>query len=131
MSQENVELFNRALAAMNRHDRDAFMALMDDQVEAVPRIAAMEGDYHGPEGIRRWWDGLFGVFPDLTTEVAEVRDLGELTFAALRLHGRGAGSATPIDEAVWHLAWWQRGKCTRWGIYSTEDQALEATGLAE
>jgi hypothetical protein len=131
MSQENVDLFNRAVAAMNHHDPDAFIALMDEQVVGVPRIAAMEGHYHGPEGIRRWWGGLFGVFPDLTTEVAEVRDPGDLTIAALRLRGRGAGSATPIDEAVWHVAWWQSGKCTRWGIYSTEDQALEAVELAQ
>jgi hypothetical protein len=131
MSQENVDLFHLAVAAMNHHDREAFMDLMDDRVEAVPRIAAMEGNYHGHEGIRRWWEGLYGVFPDLTTEVAEVRDLGKLTFAALHLRGRGVGSATPIDEAVWHLARWQGGKCTRWGIYGTEDEALEAVGLSE
>jgi hypothetical protein len=60
-----------------------------------------------------------------------VRDLGDLTFAGLRLRARGAGSDTPVDEAIWHLAWWQHGKCTRWGIYGTEDEALEAVALRE
>jgi hypothetical protein len=43
MSQENVELHNRCLDALNRRDLNAFLALMDDDVEAVPRIVAMEG----------------------------------------------------------------------------------------
>jgi hypothetical protein len=131
MSQENVDLCNLAFAAINRQDADSFVALMDDRVEATPRIAALDGAYHGLEGMRRWWSGLFGVFPDLNFEVLEVRDLGDLTLAAVRLLGRGAGSDTPIDEAIWHLAWWQAGKCTRWGTYSTEDQALAAVGLSE
>jgi ketosteroid isomerase-like protein len=55
MSDETVELFNRALAAMNDRDLDVFTALMHDDVEALPRIAAIDGSYRGPDGIRRWW----------------------------------------------------------------------------
>jgi hypothetical protein len=131
MSQENVDLFYLAVAAMNHQDVDAFLAVMDDQVDAVPRIAAVDGAFRGPEGIRRWWDGLYGVFPDLTVEVAEVRDLGELTVAGIRLRGSAVGSDIPIDEGVWHVAWWQHGRCIRWGLYDTEAQALEAAGLSE
>jgi len=40
MSQENVELALRAYDAINRRDWDAFVALMDDDVEIVTRIAA-------------------------------------------------------------------------------------------
>jgi hypothetical protein len=28
---------------------------VDDDVEYVPRAVAMEGSYHGHDGIRRWW----------------------------------------------------------------------------
>jgi hypothetical protein len=43
MSQDNVELALRAYDAFNRRDWDAFVALMDDDVEIVTRIAAIEG----------------------------------------------------------------------------------------
>jgi hypothetical protein len=129
MSQENLDLFDRALAAMNGRDLDAFLAVMDDQVEAVPRIAAIDGAYRGPDGIGRWWNSLFGTFPDLAIDLAEVRDVDSLTIAAIRMHGSGVGSDVPIDETVWHVAWWREGKCTRWGLYSDEKAALEAAAL--
>ena len=58
MSQENVELYRRATQAFNDRELDAFLALMDADVEAVPRIGAVEGDYHGHDGMRRWWESL-------------------------------------------------------------------------
>ena len=42
MSQENVELTYRAIDAFNRRDLDAYLALMDDDVEAVSRLGAIE-----------------------------------------------------------------------------------------
>jgi ketosteroid isomerase-like protein len=38
MSQENVELTYRAFDAFNRRDFDAFLALMDDDVEVFSRL---------------------------------------------------------------------------------------------
>ena len=71
MSQENVELHYRAMDAFNRRDLDAFLALTDDDVEAIPRSAAMEGSYHGHEGIRRWWKALLDALPDLSIELSK------------------------------------------------------------
>lgn len=131
MSQENVELVYRAFDAFNRRDLDANLALMDDDVESLPRAVAMEGSYHGHEGTRRWWEDLLDVFPDFTVQVVEVRDLGDVTLAALRVLGHGAGSDTPTEEAIWHVARWRRGKCIWWRTFSTSDEALEAAGLRE
>jgi ketosteroid isomerase-like protein len=131
MSQENVDLTYRAIDAVNRRDLGAYLALMDDDVEAFPLVAGIEGRFNGHEGIRRWWDGLFNVFPDFTTEIVEASDLGDLTVAALRLRGRGGGGDTPVDEAVWFVSRARRGKCTRWRIFQTYGEALEAVGLRE
>ncbi len=43
MSQENVELTYRALDAFNRRDFDAFLALMDDDVEVFSRLSPWRG----------------------------------------------------------------------------------------
>ena len=131
MSQENVELVHLAFDAFNRRDRDATLALMDDDVEGVPRIAAIEGSYHGHEGMRRWWNSLLDAFRDFTVEVGEVHDLGDVTVAAVRLRGQGAGGDTPTEAGTWHVAEWRRGRCVWWRTFSSRDEALEAAELRE
>ena len=131
MSQENVELTRRGFQAFNDRDLDALLALADDDVEIVPILAAMEGSYHGHDGIRRWWTGLLGGFPDISIEVLEVRDLGDVTLAVQRVTGRGAGSGTPFDAVVWQVHQWRARKCFRWHAYPSESEALEAAALSE
>ena len=131
MSQENVELTRRAFQAFNDRDLDVLLAGLHDEVEAFPRLAAVEGGYRGHEGIRRWWAQLLGTFPDFQVEILEVRDLGESVLLALRLRGHGAESNTPLDAAVWHVNHFRDGKVIRWLVYSSESEALEAVGLRE
>jgi hypothetical protein len=131
MSQENVELYLRVIDAFNRRDLDALLALMDDDVEVVTRIAAMEGGLHGHDGIRRWCENMFAAFPDYDIEVVEVRDLGDVTLASLRALGHGAGSDVPFEDLLWQASRWRRGKCVWWRAFETETEALEAAGLRE
>ena len=131
MSRENVDRALRSYDAFNRRDLDAFLALMDDEVELESRLVAMEGGYHGHEGARRWWKDFLDVLPDYTLEVEEVRDLGDSTVALLRGRGYGAGSAAPVVETVWMSARWRDGKCVWWRNFFTEAEALEAGGLRE
>jgi ketosteroid isomerase-like protein len=88
---------------LNRREFDAFLALMNDDVEVVPRMSAIEGEsgYRGHEGLRSWWNSLLDVFPDYSMELADVRDPGDLTFATIHARGHGAGSALPTDQAAW------------------------------
>ena len=64
MSQENVELARQAYDAFNRRDFGWLIALMDADAHLVPQLAAMEGEYHGHDGIRRWWQNLLDAWPD-------------------------------------------------------------------
>ena len=131
MSQENVELTHRAADAFNRRDLDAFLAFMDDDVEYVPRAVAMEGSYHGHDGIRRWWENVLGVWPDVPTQLVDVHELGVLTVAAVHFRGQGAGNDIPWDETFWQVARWPRGKCVWWRGFDTRAEALEAAGLSK
>jgi ketosteroid isomerase-like protein len=126
MSQEHVELHRRVARAFDDKDPDALLALMDDQVEAVPRVTPMEGGLTGHEGIRQWWESVHATFPDFVTEVVEVRDLGDMTLADLRHRAHGAGSDTPVEQRSWHVAEWRNAKVVWWGAYATEADALEA-----
>jgi ketosteroid isomerase-like protein len=131
MSQENVELGNRAIDAVNRRDFDAFVELMDDEVEAVSRIVALEGGLHGHAGIRRWWESWFEAFPDYDIEIVETRDLGDVVLATLRAVGHGAGSAVPFEDLVWNASRWQSGRCVWWQVFNSREEALEAVGVSE
>ena len=71
MSQENVELYHRSVEAFNHRDWDVFLALMGEEVVVESRLMAMEGAYHGHEGLHRWWDAFLGAFPDYTLVVEE------------------------------------------------------------
>jgi ketosteroid isomerase-like protein len=131
MSQENVKLVYRGYDSLNQRDPDAVLALMDDDVEIVPRTAAIEGSLHGHEGVRQWWKNMLDVWPDLTVEVVEVRDLGDLTLAAVHLRGHGAGSDLPSEATVWQVSRWREGKCVCLANFDTPGEALKAAGLSE
>ena len=131
MSRENVEAFNRVVAAFNRRDLGAVLEIMDADVEAVPLLVGMEGDYRGHAGMRRWWESLHDVFPDFAAEVVEVSDLGEVSLATLRYRAHVTGSDTPVEAPLWMVARWRRGKCVWWGAFATEADALKAAGLRE
>lgn len=57
MSQENVEQLYRAHDAFNCPDLDAFLAVLDPQVEFSSRIIELEGGspHSGHDGVRKWW----------------------------------------------------------------------------
>ncbi len=58
MSQEMVEVIQRALEAHSRIDADVMVALCDPEVEHQSRIIAVdEMSYQGHDGIRRCLPG--------------------------------------------------------------------------
>jgi ketosteroid isomerase-like protein len=131
MSQENVDLAYRAIDAVDRGDLGAFLDLMDEEVESVSRIAAIEGGLHGHEGVRRWWRAWFEIFPDYRIEVAAIRDLGEVTLATMRAVGHAVTSELPFQDNFYLATRWRNGKGIWWQVFYDEQEALEASGLTE
>ena len=131
MSQENVALARRAYDCFNRRDWDAFVRLADEGIVVESRLVAMEGAYHGREGLPQWWTDFLGAFPDYSVEIEEMRDLGDMTLGHIRGFGHAAGSATPLVDPFWQPIRWVDGKCVLWRNCSTEAEALKAAGLRE
>ena len=130
MSQENVELFYRAIDAFNRRDLGAYLALMDPEVEFTPYEVSVQGGepYRGHAGVRSWWEESFAVFPDLRAELYEVRDLGDRTFTHGRIRGQGAGSGASIERALWVAAEWRENMAVWWHTFESEAETLAAAG---
>ena len=131
MSRESIDLAYRTYDAVNRRDLDALLALMDDDVEAVSRLVRVEGNFRGHDGVRRWWDNVFAVWPDYSIEVLEMLHFEDLAIAALRTRGHAARSGMEMPETVWHVTRLRSGKCVWWRTFATRAEALKAVGLSE
>jgi ketosteroid isomerase-like protein len=131
MSEENLDLAFQTLEAFNRHDLDAFLALMHDEIEIESRLVAIEGGYHGHEGVRRWWSNFLDVLPDYTAEVEELHDLGDITLGRVRGRGHPADSTAPLIDTFWQPIRWRDAKCIWWRNCPTKAEALEAIGFRD
>jgi ketosteroid isomerase-like protein len=111
MSQENVERLHRGYDDFNRRDLDAFLALMDPEVELTTRFMEVEGTpyYRGHDGVREWWRTLLGVFPDFSIETIDVRDLGDSLIVAVRVRGHGVEGGPRIGQSG---AGYCQGRCS-------------------
>ena len=59
------ELVLRAVGAFMARDLDGLLALADPQIELRSLLTEPERPlYHGHDGVREWFDAVFGVFPD-------------------------------------------------------------------
>jgi ketosteroid isomerase-like protein len=127
VSQANVEQHRRAADAFSRRDLDTFLAICDTEIELVSRHLELEGSGHlrGHAAVRRWWESLRSIYPDFTSEVEDVRDLGDVTVARHCFRGRAAHSDEPIEQAQWFVTHWRNEKAVWWRVLMTEADALE------
>ena len=128
MAKEDVELVHRAHEAVNRRDLEGFLELMDEDVEGEPTVAGIEGGYRGLDGMRRWWQSAFEVFPDFRTEIDEISDCGEVMLVRFHIVGRGAGSEASFEQSLWGIVGSRDGKIARWQNFRSEAEALAAAG---
>lgn len=133
-SQENVELFKRALEAFNRRDFDAVLEQLDPEAEWHPGVAASLGGeattFRGHEEVRKGLQDLVDAFEDLHLEVAETRDLGDRVLAMGRLRAHGTESGVEIESPWAYLVEYQRGKAIWVRAFLDPKEALEVAGLA-
>jgi ketosteroid isomerase-like protein len=136
MSQENVEAFKRATAAVNRRDVEGFLDGLDPEV-VWPRpaiLVSLGGEatvYRGHEGIREVLRDVYDALAELHVEYPEIRDLGDRLVAIGRLRARGTESGATTESAVVTVTDFRNGKAVRIRTYLDPKEALEAAGLEE
>ena len=127
MSQENVEQQYRAADAFSRHDLDAFLTICDPDVELDSRHLRLDGSGHlrGHAAVRRWWETLRTVYPDFTSEIDKVQDLGDVTVARQRFRGQGNTSGVQMEQGQWIVTKWRHNRVVWARSCPTEAEALE------
>jgi ketosteroid isomerase-like protein len=130
MSQENVEIVRRAVAAVNAGDVDRLLTLVDAEIEFRSPMEQMT--YRGIAGIVRYANDVAAVMEDFHTEDDRFLDAGtDRVLHLYRVHGRGSGSGVPVSRhnaILWQL---RDGKLLIGQGYLSQREALEAVGLSE
>jgi ketosteroid isomerase-like protein len=134
MSEENVEVVRREVAAWERDDIEGWLLMIAADVEwltAVERDLGSAGRiFHGHEGMRELWKLWRTEFDDFWIETDEIRDLGGnrvLRLAHMRF--RGPASGIPVESQLALLYTLRDGKIVRSDDYRSHKEALKAVGL--
>ncbi len=136
MSQENVETLQRARDAWDADDVDAFLAEADPEVEWQTAIEqALEGrkiTCRGHDGVRKAWEELRGeAWGGITSQVQEIRDLGESVLVLGHLDVTGRTTGIGFREELGQLVTFRGGKILRSEDFLSHAEAFEAAGLEE
>jgi hypothetical protein len=75
MSQENVEIVKRAIAAVNERDIDGYLACCTEDVEVTTPLAPIKGAYEGPKAIRRFFADIEDTVPDFRLEAERLESI--------------------------------------------------------
>ena len=122
------QLARAAIEAFMAHDLDGILAVADEGIVVQSLLTEAERPlYHGHEGVREWFENVFGVFPDWQPlpRPASFDENGAVVIG-LDVTATGAGSGAPVDQVYWLGARVQAAKIVFFGFFRTESDALEA-----
>ena len=134
MSQENVDIVQRAIAAVNDRDIDSYLACCTADVRMENANVMIEGAYEGADGIRRFFADVLDTAPDFRITIERLESIGTdrvLGFMRLNLSGRASGINLGSDMPSATLYDFTEGKIKRVRIFLDRREALEAVGLSE
>jgi ketosteroid isomerase-like protein len=133
MSQENVEIVRRYLAAYDSGGLDAVAEFWHPDIEwrAVEGYLDDVGLVRGPDELRQYYRQWEETFDAAWTEIEKLIEAGDQVVAVLRGVGRMKDSDAEIDIRYAVVISIRDGKIARGREYATREQALEAAGLSE
>lgn len=134
MSAENVELVQTGFAAYIRGDTDALLKLVaDDLVITQPaELPGASRRQYGHAGVLE----AFAIWPEQWDDFRidpprVIADPGDQVVVTARTFGRGKQSGIEVEMEFAFVFTLRDQKIVEWQIFVSQDQALEAAGLAE
>jgi ketosteroid isomerase-like protein len=132
MSRENVEVVRAIYSAFARRDRDAAVGDLDPSIRVYDRPSHPEASvYEGREGFLRFNEADSEAFEEVVYEPQDFLDNGAYVVVPIKQSGRGKSSALRIEEDIVNVWKLRRGKCVELRIFSTLEEALQATRPSE
>jgi ketosteroid isomerase-like protein len=132
MSQENVEILRKGIAAWNQRDADLWLSYAAPEIEWLPAgPAAVDSTvYRGYEECARGFASVWETWAVFEFQEGEVRDLGDSVLWLGRVKMRGSASQVELDQEFAVHSLLRNGKVTRTLTFLSWQEALEAVGLA-
>jgi ketosteroid isomerase-like protein len=125
------ELIERAAAAYNARDADAFAALCTPDAEILSMIAIAQGGepFRGSAGIRSWFREMEEAFESVFIEAERVYDLGDLAIIDAHLRNRGRASGAEVEIRLAQALWGRDRAIARVSLHDERDAAARALGF--
>jgi ketosteroid isomerase-like protein len=133
MSQENVEISYDAIAALNRDGIEGFLAYCDPSIEWIAPPDWLEDRvFNGHAGVTRAIAVFGEQLDDFRVDIETVVDVDETRVVVLLYQrGRIKGSDHTLEQPLGIATEFGSGKATRFRVYFSWKEALEAVGLDE
>ena len=137
MSQENVEIVQRAVEAWNADDLDAFLAELEPTSSGTLRSSRALRERQLPTEVMTAREGFGGgtIAGDarerLTYRPQEFRDLGESVLALGHIDLTARVTGIEFRQEVGEVCDLRAGKIVRIRNFLTHAEAIEAAGLRE
>jgi ketosteroid isomerase-like protein len=130
VSEENVGIVRRAVAALNERDLGDYLTCCSEDVEL--HLPVVGGVYQGPEGIKRWFADIEDAGPDFHIDLGRVKAIGgNQVLAFIHTASTGRASGIPMATEATNVYDLIDGKISRIRIFLDRSEALKAVGLDE
>ena len=133
MSEGNVELARRWVAAYNARDLETLTSCCDPRIEFHAVYAAVgAGVYHGHDGLREFFRDVEDAWGDESSlEAKTYFDLGAYTLACYVFHARGRQSGVEVAMPLTQVGRWSDDLCVYLKSYPDREDALRDLGVSE
>jgi hypothetical protein len=134
MSQENVEVVERAIAAVNQRDVDTYLACCAEDIQLQTPLSAIEGVYEGRDAIRRFFENVAATSDDFRIAVERIESISAyrvLAFLRITASGRSSGIPLAVNTPSTNIYDVVDGKINRIRVFLDREEALKAVGLSE
>jgi ketosteroid isomerase-like protein len=132
MSQENVEIVQRAMAAYLGNDEGTVRRLVAPDIVISTRPDQPDvREHHGYDGMLRASAEWLEAWDEQSMEAARVWDAEDFVFVAVQESGRGKISGVPMEHESTFVYTLSQERIIRIQIFGSEPEALKAVGLAE
>ena len=132
MSQENVEIVQRHVAAYNRRDFEALRELSHPELEVdwSASRGLEAGVYRGLEEALGFYRGFLDMFEQVEIEPGPVIKSGDSVVVPNTAHVRGRDGVQTMARSTFIFEF-RDGLVARICLYQEKHEALEAAGLSE
>jgi steroid delta-isomerase-like uncharacterized protein len=132
--KDNLQFAKQAIAAINAHDINEYLQLIDDSY--VAESETLPAAIHGHEGARQFLTMMFQAFPDFHLEIEELIASGDHVVSRVVVSGTHKGTFAGVPatnkKATWHacnVVRLKNGKAISSRIYADNVSLMRQFGV--